>query len=352
MLKRLFHYFGLRTFSILAVLCWNTTYAALSSPSQLHRKIALEKKKLSSLTQNISIFEKKLERTNFAYLKINEHKNGLEKELYGLKNKIYKSLNTLQKDKKKVKELLTTYVVNMMGQEEKAAELLTHKVLITQLGRELQGYNSQIANAEAVKESLRLVEKSLKKYSDQQSVLLDVISTIEGQKKESAQSYLKSKKKYKNYLAQWEKIKVKKTRTTKTGALRSRLGTFLPPIEKHTKLDFKKKGVTFYFDQKTLPVLAPRRGKVIHKGALAPYGNVIMIDHGHETISVCFGDFGPKVKKGMNVKAGQIIGYTTRKNNREGKLYFEVRKKDKAQPTIHLLDDKALASSGSYRNKL
>lgn len=349
MLKEAFSIF--LTLSIFGLFSSSISYAALSSPAKIHKKISLEKKNLSTITQQIARFEKKLERTNQEYLKINERKNGLEKELYTLKNKIYNSLNMLNEDKKKVKQLLTTYVVNMMGKEEEAAELLTHKILITQLKKELKDYEGQIAQTEAVQESLKLVEKSMKKYSEQQGVLLDVISTLEGQKKERAQDYLKSKEKYEGYLAQWQKVKVQKTRTSKTGALRSQLGTFLPPIEKHTKLDFKKKGVTFYFDQKTLPVLAPRRGKVIHKGSLAPYGNVIMIDHGNETISVCFGDFGPKVKKGMSVKAGQIIGYTSRRNNREGKLYFEVRKKDKAQPTIHLLDDKALASTGSYSNK-
>ncbi len=327
------------------------TFAALSSPSKLHRKISLEKRKLGSITKQIANFEKKLERTNQEYLKINERKNGLEKELYDLKRKVYDSLSSLTEGKKKVKHLLTTYVVNMMGGGDDAAELLTKKILIDGLKKEIKEYDTQIAKTQAVQSGLKLVEKSLKKYSEQQSLLMDVISSLEGQKKESAEDYLSSKEKYEGYLAQWQKVKVKKTRTSETGALRSELGTFLPPIEKHTKLDFKKKGVTFYFDQKTLPVLAARKGKVIHKGSLAPYGNVIMIDHGNETISVCFGDFGPKVRKGMKVKAGQIIGYTSRKNQRQGKLYFEVRKKDKAQPTIHLLDDKALASTGSYSKK-
>ena len=328
-----------------------SSLAALSSPSKLHKQISLEKKNLKKITHQISLFEKKLERTNQEYLKINDRKNGLEKELYGLKKRVYDSLATLSEDKKKIKTILTTYVVNMMGIEQEASDLLTQKILITGLRNEMKEYDLQIAKTEAVRLSLSAVEKSLKKYSSEQGVLLDVISTLEGQKKKSAKYYLDSKTKYEKYLAQWQKVKVKKTRTSKTGALRSTLGTFRPPIDKHTKLDFKKKGVTFFFDQKSLPVVAARSGKVIHKGSLAPYGNVIMIDHGKETISVCFGDFGPKVKKGMKVKVGQVIGYTSRKNQREGKLYFEVRKKDKAQPTIHLLDDKALASTGNYSNK-
>ncbi len=343
---------AVKTFILIGFFAFsNSSFSALSTPSKLHRKISLEKKKLKSITNQISKFEKKLERTNQEYLKINDRKNGLEKELYSLKKQVYDSHASLNEGKEKVKQLLTTYVVNMMGSGQDASELLTQKILITGLKNELKIYDDQIAKTQAVQEGLKLVEKSLRKYSEQQSVLMDVISSLEGNKKDKAQDYLKTKEKYEGYLAQWQKVKVNKTRTSKTGALRSQLGTFLPPIEKHTKLDFKKKGVTFFFDQKTLPVKASRSGKVIHKGSLAPYGNVIMIDHGKETISVCFGDFGPKVKKGMRVKAGQIIGYTSRKNQREGKLYFEVRKKDKAQPTIHLLDDKALASTGNYSNK-
>ena len=325
--------------------------AAKHSPSSLHKQISLEKRKLGSITKQIAKFEKKLERTNQEYLKINERKTGLEKELYSLKKQVYDSMTTLKEEKVKIKKLLSTYIVNMMGKEQEASDLLTKKVLMSRLRREMGEYDQQIAKTQAVQINLAAVEKSLSKYSEQQTVLLDVISTLEGHKKEKAENYLDSKKKYEGYLAQWQKVKVNKTRTSKTGALRSQLGTFRPPIEKHIKLDFKKKGVTFFFDDKTLPVKAPRSGKVIHKGSLAPYGNVIMIDHGKDTISVCFGDFGPKVNKGSHVKVGQIIGYTSRKNQREGKLYFEVRKKDKAQPTIHLLDDKALASTGNYTTK-
>ncbi|MAF76633.1 MAG: hypothetical protein CME60_00625 [Halobacteriovoraceae bacterium] len=337
--------------SLLAIFLSSTSFAALTSPSKLHKKIALEKRKLSSITREISTFEKKLERTNQEYLKINDRKNGLEKELYSLKKRVYDSLSNLTEEKKKIKNILSTYVVNMMGKEQEASDLLTQKVLMTSLKKEMKFYDSQIVKTEAVKINLSAVEKSLAKYTNEQNVLLDVISTLEKEKNKNAENYLNTKKNYEKYMAQWQKVKVKKTRTSKTGALRSQLGTFKPPLQKHTKLDFKKKGVTFFFDQKTLPVLAPRSGKVIHNGSLAPYGNVIMIDHGKETISVCFGDFGPKVKKGMKVKVGQVIGYTSRKNRREGKLYFEVRKKDKAQPTIHLLDDKALASTGNYTTK-
>jgi septal ring factor EnvC (AmiA/AmiB activator) len=341
----------LKAIILLTLSVMNPAYAAKPNASHLHNKISAEKKKLAEISKDISKFEKKLERTNEEYLKINERKNSLEKELYDLKKKVYKYLTDLSDEKKKVKKILATYIVNMMGKKYEAAELLTQRVLIANLKNELKNYDGQIANTKKVKENLVTIEKSLKSYNEQQTVLLEVISHLEDQKKKKAESYLDSKTKYKDYVAQWQKVKVNKTRTSETGELRSELGTFRPPIERHSKLDFKKKGVTFFFDEKTLPVLAPRSGKVIHKGSLAPYGNVIMIDHGQETISVCFGDFGPKVNKGMNVKEGQIIGYTSKKNRREGKLYFEVRKKDKAQPTIHLLDDKALASTGNFSNK-
>ena len=49
--------------SLLAIFLSSTSFAALTSPSKLHKKIALEKRKLSSITREISTFEKKLERT-------------------------------------------------------------------------------------------------------------------------------------------------------------------------------------------------------------------------------------------------------------------------------------------------
>ena len=321
------------------------------NPTKIHRQISLEKRKLSKIKKKIAKFEKKLERSNKEVIAIGGQKSQLEKELYDLRKSVALSLEMLLKEKSEIKSLIATYVVNMMGETEGAPELLTKKILIKRLKKDLSYYDQQIADTEKVQKKLKGVQSHLQKYHDQEKVLLGLIAQLEEQKRLQAQNYIDTKTTYENYLAQWQKVKVSKTRTSKTGELRSKLGTFLPPLEKHTKLDFKKKGVTFYFSQKTLPVLAPRARKVIHNGSLAPYGNVIMIDHGKETISVCFGDFGPKVKKGMRVKSGQVIGYTSKNQLAEGKLYFEVRKKDKAQPTIHLLDDKALASTGSYTTK-
>ncbi len=88
--------------------------------------------------------------------------------------------------------------------------------------------------------------------------------------------------------------------------------------------------------------MASRAGKVIHSGALSTYGNVLMIDHGKDTISVCLGDFKARVPKGKRVKSGDVIGYTLKPTRKDSKLYFEVRVKDKAQATIHLLDEKSL----------
>ena len=182
-------------------------------------------------------------------------------------------------------------------------------------------------------------------------MLLETIANLEETKRLQAQKYIQSKGNYQKALKKWESHKVKKTKNKKGTKLRNRLGVFSPPLESHASMDFRKKGVTFLFGKKQ-PVRAARAGKVIHKGELSTFGNVVMIDHGKETISVCLGDFNPKLAKGSFVKEGDILGYTMiKKRGSPGKLYFEVRQKDKAQATIHLLDEQALANAGSINTK-
>ena len=255
----------------------------------------------------------------------------------------------LSSGKSEMRKVLTTIAVNTLEGETGPESLLTKKILIGSLKKRLKEYNLQIKETQEQQEKLNRVESQFKLHESKEQMLLQTIANLEESKRLQAQSYMESKKRYQGFLSSWQNIKVKRTNKKSGNSLREKLGTFFPPLEKHTRLDFRKKGVTFLFDERQ-PVKAGRGGKVIHKGSLSTYGNVIMIDHGNETISVCLGDFLPKVEKGMSVKAGDVLGYTKKTRGKQGKLYFEVREKDKAQPTIHLLDDKALASAGKIRS--
>jgi murein DD-endopeptidase MepM/ murein hydrolase activator NlpD len=123
------------------------------------------------------------------------------------------------------------------------------------------------------------------------------------------------------------------------------VGEYYPPLFGYNNLEYQKKGVTFNFVGKK-EVRATKAGKIVYTGALASYGNVLMIDHGNDTRTVLLGQFDYAVKNGDTVKDSQVVGFTNPRSNSglgEGRIYFEVRKNNLAQNTYMLLDKKSLA---------
>ncbi|MCF8060684.1 MAG: peptidoglycan DD-metalloendopeptidase family protein [Bacteriovoracaceae bacterium] len=342
-LKKIIPFFAL-VFSL-------SLFAAKSSPTKVRKNLLEEKAKLSSITKNIAAVESQLESINNKVLKLGSSKRNLEESIFKLKKDLLSSMANLNGGKKEIKSLLTSIAVNTIQEEEGPAFLLSKKILISTLKKKLLAYNGQITATEKQQQRLSQVEQDLKLYETKEKMLLDTIADLEESKKQEAEKYIQTKNDYQKTLRAWEEVKVSRTKNKEGLGLREKLGVFQPPLESHTSLDFKKKGVTFLFRERQ-PVRSPRAGKVIHKGELSTYGKVVMIDHGNETISICLGDFSPQVQKGTSVNQGDILGYTKVKTRgNPSKLYFEVRQKDKAQATIHLLDEKALASAGSLRRK-
>src|SRR5690606_24095673 len=97
------------------------------------------------------------------------------------------------------------------------------------------------------------------------------------------------------------------------------------------------KGVTYYFRGER-PIFAAKAGKVIYRGELASYGQVIMIDHGASIRSVLLGNISFKILKGDLVSKGTILGYTRGNAMEKSSLYFEIRKKNIAQNTSNWLE--------------
>ncbi len=333
----------------IALLISPCSFAAKNSDRLIKRSLHQEKSKLDRITKDIAQVERKLEKLNKKVIRLGSSKNSLEKSLYELKKKLLVSMANLNKGKKEVTGLLTSMAVNSMGENKGPAQIMAEKILLKELKSRLSRYNKQIKQTKIQQDRLSSLEQDFKLYESKERMLLETIANLEESKRTQAEKYIQTKNDYQKVLKKWEGLKVKRTKNKKGAELRKSLGVFLPPLENHTSMDFRKKGVTFLFNGKQ-PVMSPRAGKVIHKGQLSTYGNVVMIDHGQETISVCLGDFDPKITKGASVKKGQVLGYTqAKKRGTPGKLYFEVRKKDKAQATIHLLDDKALARAATLK---
>ena len=95
--------------------------------------------------------------------------------------------------------------------------------------------------------------------------------------------------------------------------------------------------MVYQFHQ-SAPFYSGDGGEIQYLGRLANYGNLIIINHGHNIRSVLLGDIDPQVQKGQRVKRGEVIGQT----KSQGKLYFEVRVKNSARNTLTWIDQKSL----------
>ncbi len=326
---------SLRTIFITFILCLSLpASSAVNKSKSLRKNLKQEKVKLQKITTAIEGIEKKLELSNQKVLKMSASKRKLEEVIFGLKRELLTSLSNLNLGKQEIRHLLTSIAVNTFEDDEGPAAILSRKILVQELKKRLKNYNNQIKVTKGYQQRLSNIETDIKLYETKEQMLLETIAHLEETKRLEAQNYIQTKKRYQASLKEWQKVKVSKSKNRKGSGLRKKLGVFSLPLEKHTSMDFRKKGVTFLFNE-SQPVRATRKGKVVHIGSLSTYGNVVMIDHGKETFSVCLGDFKPRLKKGDSVQKGQVLGYTPDKS---GKLYFEVRNRDKAQETIHLLD--------------
>jgi len=80
------------------------------------------------------------------------------------------------------------------------------------------------------------------------------------------------------------------------------------------------------------PVIAIATGRVIYSGnAISSYGNLILVQHDHDIISVYGNNYTNYAKEGDRVVKGQLIAAVGESNSRSAKLYFEIRYKGKPE---------------------
>ncbi len=88
------------------------------------------------------------------------------------------------------------------------------------------------------------------------------------------------------------------------------------------------------------PIYAVEKGAVIFSGRQQGYGNVIMIQHDEETITVYAHNEVNLAREGDSVKQGQPIAKVGNTGRSSGAhLHFEIRLKTKAQNPRHFLPD-------------
>ena len=80
------------------------------------------------------------------------------------------------------------------------------------------------------------------------------------------------------------------------------------------------------------PVVAIDSGVVIFSdNSIADYGNLILIQHDNDIISVYGNNYSNYVKKGQTIRKGELIAAVGETHGNQPRLYFELRYKGKAQ---------------------
>ncbi len=313
----------------------------------LNSEIRMKRKIISELTKELNSFEKNLGKKNRKYIRVVEKRKNLEERSFLLKKSITSQAADTKNEIHEIKSLLGKMVISKMEKEDEPSDLLARKILKEGFKKKLIELQGSFEQIQALQNEVDSLTTRLKEYSQLELQLASLINLMEKKKNSKVHAYLKQREAYGRLSQKVDSQKKKKSlKNINSSKLQRELGVFSSPLKKHEKLEYGKKGVTYVY-RKRQPVLATRKGKVIHSGTLSTFGHVVMIDHGQETRSILLGPFETKVKKGMLVREGDVLGYTIGQPHGSGKFYFEVRKKNKVQNTIYLLNTKLIAEGRS-----
>lgn len=343
---------------------------------QMKRKLQDQNKEILKLTKEVNNVEVTLGMNNKKYLQLAEERAKIEESLASARRNADFDSETLKKSYSQTKTLLMGVLLNKLENTEQSSDILARKIMIERLQKRLVDLDGMMKTNKDLQGNVDSLYAKLQESMDTEKELLAVMGELEERKRELRDT-LASKTKStedvrlrldeeKNKLAmnqksvQREKIReqVAPMQITEEIKIPSQPGSsgtsassdqFRGPIASYQNMEYQKKGVTYNFHGKN-EIRAPKGGKVVYTGALANYGNVLMIDHGNDTRTVLLGQFDYAVKNGDAVKQYQVVGHTNPRSNNglgEGRIYFEVRKNNLAQNTYLLLDQKSKATSSN-----
>lgn len=310
------------------------------------------KTELSNITKQIFALEKSLSRGNKRYLRTLKKRKKTEQFIFTLENNLKNEKRLVQKREISTSRKLKQVLVQALNKEMTPAQILGHRYVSKLLKKELQELNKIKTNNLLLDKKLIKTKFEYRELRTIESDLLSLMQEMEDTKKQNSVRYVKLNKKS-NELKIKLKLKKHKRSSKKLKKVAKALmkERFSRPLKEVIDIEYGKKGVTFKFNSKQ-NVLNSRAGKVIHTGSLSTYGNVVMVDHGNNIKSIFLGQFLPIVKKGQSLTRGAVIGNTFDIKKNEGKLYFEVRKKNKPQNTALLLHKKITTKNNQGRRRI
>jgi murein DD-endopeptidase MepM/ murein hydrolase activator NlpD len=293
-----------------------------------------QEKKLKRLNYKFEGLEKKLGKKNKNFSKLEKEKNELEESIFVLKGDLDRNEDLLKDKIFKSRRVFYNFVIHNFGKEENFDFLIKKKYYSNKLKLSMKEIKLNLNfNLRLKKEIKKLIIK-FDEYESVQKNLITLLVSIEKERK-------KIKGEYNYLLKNKNRMEIKYKRLGSKIKIPFYLGKLKFPLRNYIKMKYKSRGITFYYKNR-IPIFSSEKGKVVYSGKLSTYGEVIIIDHGHQTKTVFLGGFLKLPKKGKKVRKGQIIGYLN-PEIKERKLYFEVRKMGKVQNTISFLNKKIIS---------
>ncbi|MBL7665057.1 MAG: peptidoglycan DD-metalloendopeptidase family protein [Bacteriovoracaceae bacterium] len=328
------------------------------SIEKIKRKIDEKNAELIKVNAELATIEKNLGKTNTDYIEKVKQIEALEAQITQTRQDFETARITMNNEYKKSKILLNQYLINEV-EVESVDELYAAKVYKKLLNDNIANLKAQMENIEQMEANLEKTNAELADLKEQEVYLYKLIMELEEDKKVRANKYLEAVAKKESYE---EKLLDKKSQIKKSVAVieatdvteeapvsvsaEDSIYKFQLPIRVFEKFKVEKKGITLTYAQPS-DIRATGKGKIVYKGVLSNYGNLVIIEHVNELRTIILGDFKPTVEQDQMVEMDDKIGEATMVQNTVKTVYFEVRKSNKAQPTTQWLDQKSLALLGN-----
>jgi murein DD-endopeptidase MepM/ murein hydrolase activator NlpD len=313
------------------------------SVGDLKNQVANQNKKISKLKSEISQFEKDLTINHKNYLNVIARKQEIEMRLMDMREAQEALSKNLLIHQEKAKRTLAYQVIHQLNPESEPGQLLARKILMSQLGEQLKLIEAEIKSQQEAVLLLTNLEQRFYEHQKTEIELATVLQELEVRKKTVAQSYLDQQRKLDDLTNRYSQVRAQISRSQARSDKQVTHLRFSAPLQDYQSMDHGDKGVSFSFKGRQ-PVVSTQEGEIVYAGELSTFGNVVMIDHGDETRSVILGDFIPRAQKGLRVRVGDVIGYTTDRIQ-QGQVYFEIRKQNTVVNTIHLMDTRVIDSN-------
>ncbi|POB14892.1 murein hydrolase activator EnvC [Halobacteriovorax sp. DA5] len=340
-------------FTVLLITSASMRAEAAPNLNAIKGQVTDSRSKIDNYKKSIQSIETQLQTKNEDYLQAMKSRQDLDYQIFELEKNLNQSLFDLESDKVRVKKTIRHVALSYM-ENSTHEDLVKSQLLLKSLKNEKKEIQSKIDYCTDLKKKTFELRTRLSETVKIERELYTLLQELETRKSSTVQEFLTEKENHEKLKSEYSKLRksqqlAKKKAQAKLKVIKNKasssstklVANFAVPVKKFISTENGKKGIT-YTVKSGQEIFATKAGKVEYVGSLANVGNVIMVDHGNDIRSIYLGDFAASVKKGQAVDLGSSVAKTrfSIKKGNLSKVYFEIRKKNTAQNTAQLINNK------------